>query len=98
LASKTRSVSVPGPDIELAEPLTAPISPLPATRTPTSALASVASSTVDVAALACVTVPTRPAPFSTVSLTLMPSRLPASIVTVSEYEPPAPITDAATIR
>ena len=64
-------------------PLTTPICPVPASRTPTVTLASVASRTVAVVALAEVTVPTRPWPFSTVSSGLMPSIRPASIVTES---------------
>ena len=64
-------------------PLTTPICPVPASRTPTVTLASVASSTVEVLALTEVTVPTRPCPFSTVSSGLMPSIRPASMVTES---------------
>src|ERR1019366_3473829 len=62
--------SSPALEMDLPVPVTAPISPVPASRTPT-------------AALAAVPVPTSPAPFSTVSLALMPSRRPASIVIVS---------------
>ena len=66
-----------------AAPVTRPICPLGVTRTPTRAAPSVASRTVDTCALTEVTVPTKPAPFSTVSPVLMPSALPALIVTAS---------------
>src|ERR1022692_3462136 len=82
-AAKTSSRSSPVPEMLLPVPVTAPISPLPASRTPTVALASVVSRTVAVRPLTAVTVPTSPAPFSTVSFGLMPSRRPASIVIVS---------------
>ena len=65
-------------------PVSAPIWPLPAIRTPTVAPASVASWTVAVVGVTATTVPTRPSPLSTVSLAVMPSALPTLIVTVSE--------------
>ena len=84
-------MDLPVPDIS-------PISPPPASCTPTSEDASLASRTVEVLALTWVTVPTKPEPLSTVSSALMPSSLPTSSVTVSEKPPPAAITLAATIR
>ena len=66
--------------------------------TPTTDVASVASSTEHVCALTAVTVPMRPWPLSTVSPVLMPSAVPASSVTVCEYPWPIAITVAAMIR
>src|SRR2546422_10404016 len=71
----------PGPGRDRPVPVTAPICPVPATRTPTVDEASVVSSTVDVCAATEVTVPTRPDPFRTVSSGWMPSPRPASTVT-----------------
>jgi hypothetical protein len=83
-AANTFSLSRPEADMDLPVPVTSPISPLPASCTPTTDDASAASSTVEVSALTWVTVPTNPEPLSTVSSGLMPSLLPASSVTVSE--------------
>ena len=97
-ASKTCSCSSAGPGRDRPVPVTAPICPVPASRTPTVDDASVVSSTVDVRAATEVTVPTRPAPFSTVSSGLMPSSRPASMVTELLYPGLAAITFAATTR
>ena len=85
------------PDRDLPVPVTAPISPLPASCTPTTDEASLASRTVEVFVLTWVTRPTKPEPLSTVSSALMPSSLPTSSVTVSEKPPPAAMTLAITI-
>ena len=84
LALNRVSLSGALPEKSLAVPLSAPICPSPAIRMPTVALASVASCTVAVVGLVATTVPTRPSPLSTVSFAVMPSPLPALIVTVSE--------------
>ena len=83
--------------MDLPVPVTEPIWPPPASSTPTTEEASLASRTVEVLALTWVTVPTKPEPLSTVSSGLMPSLLPASSVTVSEKPPPAAMTLAITI-
>src|ERR1700733_3257225 len=82
LASSPSSRIRPDPELVLPGPVTQPIWPLVASVTPTTDVASVASSTVHVCALTEVTVPTRPCPLITVSSGLMPSWLPASSVTV----------------
>ena len=87
-----------GPDSDLPVPVTAPISPLPATRTPSTEDASSASSTVEVSSLTWVMVPTKPSPLSTVSWACTPSLLPTSSVTDRSSPPPAAMTFAATIR
>ncbi len=83
VALNSCSCSESGPDRLLPMPVTEPTSPLPAIRTPTVEDRSVASSTVAVVELTLTTRPTSPSPFSTVSSGLIPSALPASIVTVS---------------
>src|SRR5262249_50265977 len=97
-ASKTGSRSRVGPGRDRPVPVTAAGCPGPASRPPTVDDASELSSTVDVRAATEVTVPTSPAPFSTVSSGLMPSSRPASMVTELLYPGLAAITFAATIR
>ena len=83
-ASNKVSRSMAGPDMDLPVPVTDPISPLPASCTPSTDDASSASRTVEVSSLTCVMVPTKPEPLSTVSFGVIPSLRPTSSVTVSE--------------
>ena len=80
-------------------PDTIPIWDVPARRPPTDEVASTMSRTVDVAGPTSMVRPTSPAPLMTDMSRSMPSRLPASIVTVqaNPWAGPTAMTCAGTV-